>query len=362
MPILGGMAEMNGQEPLRLKRVAQLADLRDEWDGPALGAGHPFATYEWNSIWWRYYGGDRELFTFACRDDDGRLVAILPLYIARSRPRIARLLGYADLGSPLCAPDDRSRVAAALQALTGRRARGADGCSLILLERLPGEQGWSELLGATVLRTETDPVLRIAGRSWDEFLASKSSSFRKQARYQERRLAREHDLEIRLCEDPADFDAEFDVLTALHDRRWGDVSTGVLAGERGEMQREIARAAMERGWLRLWIERVDGEPAAAYYGIRFAGSEFFYQSGRDPRFDRLSVGAVLLAHVVRDACEAGVGTFRFLAGDESYKLRLADGDFEPETVLVGSGLTGALGRAGVRAVRAMPESLRARVS
>jgi CelD/BcsL family acetyltransferase involved in cellulose biosynthesis len=127
------------------------------------------------------------------------------------------------------------------------------------------------------------------------------------------------------------------------------------------MQRELAAAALKRGWLRLWIEEVDGEPAAAYYGLRFAGSEFFFQSGRDPKFDRLSVGAVLLAHAVRNACDDGVGEFRFLAGDEPYKLRLADGDLQPETRLLGSGFTGRLGAIAIGVIRSLPESLRGRV-
>ena len=111
-------------------------------------------------------------------------------------------------------------------------------------------------------------------------------------------------------------------------------STGIFSGERAATQRRCAAAALARGWLRLWIERVDGKPAAAYYGIRYAGSEFFFQSGRDPAFDRLSVGSVLLMRVLEDACEAGVSEFRFLAGDESYKLRLADEQRFTETRLL----------------------------
>ena len=44
--------------------------------------------------------------------------------------------------------------------------------------------------------------------------------------------------------------------------------------------------------------------------FRFANSEWLYGSGRDPRFDRLSVGGVLLSNVIRDACDDGVEDFR----------------------------------------------------
>lgn len=343
---------------MRLDRVRSLHELEPEWPALAEGAGHPFGTWEWVSAWWRYYGAGKELFTFACRAGDGRLAAILPLYIARQRPRVARFLGYGDLQSPLCEPGDRPLAAAAMRMVVGR---GADRCRLLLAEKLPGEQGWSELLGGTLIRTDADPVLHLDGVSWEDFLAAKSSSFRKQARYQERRLGREHELTFRLTDDPARLDEDMDSLIALHELRWGESSTGIFAGPRGQMQRELAAAALEQGWLRLWIEEVDGKPAAAYYGLRYAGSEFFFQSGRDPSLDRLSVGAVMLAHVVRDACNDGVGTFRFLAGDEPYKLRLADDDYAPETRLLGSGVAGVVGPAAVSAVRALPDAQRARV-
>jgi CelD/BcsL family acetyltransferase involved in cellulose biosynthesis len=343
---------------LTLERASLLEDLRDDWDRLAEGAGHPFGTWEWVTAWWRHLGGGKELFTFACRDSSGRLRAILPLYLARERPRVARFLGYGDQRSPLCAEEDRGLAAAGMKALLGR---GDDRCSLLLAEMMPGHEGWDVALGGSLIRTDADPVIHLNGASWEDYLATKSGSFRKQARYQERRLARDHALEFRMTEDASQLDGDFDTLVALHATRWGDTTTGVFEGARGQMQRELAATALDRGWLRLWIEEVDGVPAAAYYGLRYAGSEFFYQSGRDPSFDRLSVGAVMLAHAVRDACSAGIETFRFLAGDESYKLRLADDDYRSQTRLLGGGLTGIAGRAAIKTIRNLPDERRARV-
>ncbi len=353
-----GAAKGRRDQEVTLRRASELEDLRDDWDRLAEGAGHPFGTWEWVRIWWRHYGEGKELFTFSVHDADARMVAILPLYIARERPRVARFLGYGDQRSPLCEPADRELAAAGIRTLLGR---GEDRCALLLGEMMPGDQGWDALLGGSLIRVDADPVVHLDGISWEDYLASKSSSFRKQARYQERRLAREHELSFRLTETPEQLEADMDALIALHDMRWGSESTGVFAGARGQMQRELAAAALVRGWLRLWIEEVDGKPAAAYYGLRYAGSEFFYQSGRDPSFDRLSVGAVMLAHAVRDACDAGVRTFRFLAGDEPYKLRLADDDYGSKTVLLGGGITGAVGKVAISTIRRLPDAQRGRV-
>jgi CelD/BcsL family acetyltransferase involved in cellulose biosynthesis len=280
------------------------------------------------------------------------------MYVAAARPvRVARFLGYADLHSPLCAAEHRQEAALGLQEALGR---GSGRCRVLIAEKLPGEQGWDRLLGGRVIATQSDPVLRIEGRSWEEFLASKRRHFRSQVRRQEKKALNEHGLAYRLTTDREQLDQDISTLFRLHQARFGDESTGIFEGERGEMQREVITAAFERGWLRLWIAEVDGEPAAAYYGWRYAGSEWFFQSGRDPRFDEVSAGAVLLAHVVRDVCEAGLAEFRFLAGSEAYKTRYADGDYEPQTRVLGSGLAGRTALLGAAALLAMPESGRAR--
>ena len=84
-------------------------------------------------------------------------------------------------------------------------------------------------------------------------------------------------------------------LLRLHAARWEDASAA-FEPELEAFHREFAAVALERGWLRLWICEVDGSPVAAWYGLRYAGCECFYQSGRDPAWDEHSVGFVLLAH------------------------------------------------------------------
>jgi CelD/BcsL family acetyltransferase involved in cellulose biosynthesis len=94
---------------------------------------------------------------------------------------------------------------------------------------------------------------------------------------------------------------------------------------------------------------------AAWYGWRFADSEWYYQAGRDPRYDDLSLGFVLLAHTVREACVDRVDAYRFLDGAEPYKRRFATEDRRAESVVLGRGASGRLGALGAAvAVRLRP--------
>ena len=72
---------------------------------------------------------------------------------------------------------------------------------------------------------------------------------------------------------------------------------------------------------RLWLTTldVDGQPAAAWYGFAWGDTVYFYQGGRDPRWERESVGLVLMGLMIQRAIERGYVRFSFLRGDDSYK-------------------------------------------
>ena len=190
------------------------------------------------------------------------------------------------------------------------------------------------------LRTGSSPVIDIDGRSWEDYLADRSSNFRSQLRRKERKLVREHGLQYRLCDDPDRLHADMETLIRLHKERWGEQSSS-FAGARRGFHLDLARAALEGGWLRLWLAEADGRPVAGWYGFRLGGTDWYYQAGRDPGYERTSVGLVLLAHTVREACNDGLGTYALLRGDESYKDRFATRNPTFETLLVGRGVGGA---------------------
>jgi CelD/BcsL family acetyltransferase involved in cellulose biosynthesis len=87
--------------------------------------------------------------------------------------------------------------------------------------------------------------------------------------------------------------------------------------------RTFSRLALARGWLRLFVLRVDGEPAAAFYGFRYGPRFSFYQSGFAPAAARDGVGTVCMAFAIQRAIEEGALEYDFLHGDEAYKFHWA---------------------------------------
>ena len=339
-----------------LEPITLLSDSEADWRTLAAETQNPFTSWEWASIWWRHFGAGRELRAFRCRDDGARVAGILPLQVASSHGlRLLRFIGHrpADELAPLCRAEDRAAVAEAFGTAV-REARGGDVC---LADRLPPGHHWAEGLGGRVLRREESPEVSLDTEDWDEFLSSRSSNFRQQVRKFERRLVRDHGLRYRLVTDGATLEEDMGTLVRLHHARWGGLTTA-FPDELLPFHTELAAAALEAGWLRLWFAELEGRPAAAWYGFRMGGADWFYQQGRDPAWDRASVGFVLTAHTIREAVTDGLSRYRFLLGGEEYKARFATSEPSVETVALGATARGAAALAGVRAVRRLPARLR----
>jgi CelD/BcsL family acetyltransferase involved in cellulose biosynthesis len=319
-----------------------------EWGALAAETGNVFATPEWIATWWRHFGRGRRLLLTACRRPDGYLVGVLPLYLWRTRPLpVARFLGHGpgDALGPICRAADRDAVASALE-----QRLDEVGARLLVGDNLPGEESWSERLGARILGREASPVLTVGEPDWETLLASWSKNLRSQIRSRERKLFAEQSAVFRLADDPERFEQDLDRLFTLHRARWPN---GSGFAEAEPFHREFASLALERRWARLWLLEIDGAPRAAWYGFRFANVESYYQAGRDSEWDRYRVGFVLLCHSIREAVTDGVREYRFLRGDEEFKSRFASHDYGLETIAVGRG---RLGRFTVGAGLRLPRS------
>jgi CelD/BcsL family acetyltransferase involved in cellulose biosynthesis len=331
-----------------LEAIADLAAARPLWTDLADRSGNIFATWEWADAWCRHFGRDADLNLYACMRD-GEPFAIAPLYRERKGPvNVLRFIGHGvgDVLGPVCEPADSSAAAAAI--VEGLRVHESRWTAL-LAERVSGETAVG--LGGQLLNSEANPSLAIEGRSWEEYLSSSSRNLREKVRRNTRKLEREHVLTFDLCERDDQVEPMMRILFELHQKRWA--ADGSFGRESViPFHLEFAATALKHGWLRLWNMRIDDQPAAAWYGFRFGEIEAYYQSGRDPRFDRFSVGFLMLARTIQGAFDDGLGSYGFLRGDESYKDRFATETEALETRAVGRGATGRYAvRAGALALQ-----------
>ena len=318
--------------------------LRAQWGGLA-EVGSIFSTWEWNNAWWQHFGGDRDLQLHALRSRDGRLAAVLPLYVWRERgPRVVRFLGHGP-GDELGPIHARGAEKVAARGL--RAALDEFRWDVFFGEQLPGDKGWSDLLGGRTWRREASPVLRLPTGGWEQYLAARSANFRQQLKRRRLELERRGCVRFRLA-DEASLDRDLDTLFALHRARWGSRQTDFADSP---FHRELARTALERDWLRLWMLELDGKAIAAWHGFQVGTTATYYQAGRDPTYERLSAGFVLLAHTIRSAIAEDAAEYRFGRGGEAFKFRFTQDDPGLETTTIARGPRGRVALASLHAAR-----------
>ena len=74
-----------------------------------------------------------------------------------------------------------------------------------------------------------------------------------------------------------------------------------------------------RAGLRLYLMRLVGRVAGAYYGFHHDDRAYYYLGGFDPSFSFESPGTILVGHAIEEAVREGAREFHFLRGAEAYK-------------------------------------------
>lgn len=318
--------------------LAGFEALRGEWDEllSASSSGRLFLTWEWLYAFWRRLGAahpGRELALVVVRRD-GRLSAVAPLFSARSRRGLLpgetlQLLGTGIVGSDYLdlivrAGEERTatrRLADHLEHIGAivelGQLTGGGGAAAMLADAL-AQRGWGRLEAAT----HVCPYVDLAGHTWESYLASLGRSHRANVRRRLRKLEQAFEVRFESVRTEEERAEALELLVALHHDRWKDRggSDAFSGPEVEDFHREVTRRALERGWLRLFVLRLDGRPAAALYGFRYGDRFLYYQSGFASDFADYSVGLVTMGLSIRAAIEEGVREYDLLHGEETYKF------------------------------------------
>jgi CelD/BcsL family acetyltransferase involved in cellulose biosynthesis len=348
IPSSGNLVSQAGSPTVEL--VDRLDSLSEHWTRLAAASGNLFCTWEWNELWWQHYGRGRRLRVALLRHDD-EIDAIVPLFLWSPGPvRTLRLIGHGhgDRLGPIC-PRDQTETAVAAMML----ALAAERHDVFVGDWVAGDADWASVLGGRVVRTTGYPILHFRDSSWEEFLAARSHRFRKTLRNRRNRLERANEVSYRYA-DSATLEADLDAAFRLHRARFREHPGCNFCGEHEPFQREFARRALERGWLRLLLLEVDGRPVCCEYGFLYENAYFAYQGGRDPDWDKASVGFVLEVESIRRTLEEGVPEYRFLGGEEEYKYRLPTEDPRLETVVAPASRRGRVASAALAAAWRLP--------
>jgi len=255
----------------------------------------------------------------------GRLVGLVPwfVYTAGSSPTRTVLFlgtGISDVLDGLLDPECEGLIAGAVfQHLA--RARWWDVCEL---QQLPERSALltPEVPGAWDHETTVQdpcPVLTLPASGED--LASCLPPQRlARLKYYQQRASKIGPVQLDQAEEN-NFPELFEALFRLHRARWASQGLpGVLQEDAlHQFHQEVAWGFLRTGVLRLYGLRIGGNLVASLYGFQAKGRTYYYLGGFDPNLARVSPGAILIGHAVREAVREGSTEFDFLRGREPYK-------------------------------------------
>ena len=311
-------------------------ELRREWSEllAESSADCLFLSWEWLYTWWTHLAGGRQLWLLAVWDG-GTLIGLAPLAV---RPwqvthfrifRALEFMGTGPVGSDyLDVIIKRGREREVTELLVAELTRRG---ALVELPQVKGEASLASAVAtgvaiyewrSTKVHTDVCPYVPLAEHSWDSYLSVLSSKHRGNVRRCLRLLASRFDMSFRFADTGVERRAALAELITLHGKRWQarGGSTAFHTPALLSFHEELSQRALECGWLRLAVLRLDGVPVAAFYGFRYKRWFYYYQSGFDPDYAKYSVGLAIVALTIKSAIEEGADEYDFLHGDESYKF------------------------------------------
>jgi glycosyltransferase involved in cell wall biosynthesis/CelD/BcsL family acetyltransferase involved in cellulose biosynthesis len=323
-----------------IRSTAAFAALQAEWNIllEASASRCLFLTWEWLFTWWKHLAAGRELSIIAVRSgSDRELVALAPFAIKTTRiaalpVRTIEFLGTGTVSSDhldmIIKPGSEERaIRAVAEYLAGQSIaiklvhfdRGSSFVSQLAAQLQ--SSGWTAS-ETTLVRA---PFISLAGQSWESYLDSLSGNDRRALRRRFGKLNKEFTVRIDEARTEEERARALSLLFELHEKGWRERG-GSKAFSNPAVRAfhdEVSRLMLERGWLRLFVQWLDGRPAGARYGFRYGRTYYSYQGGFDPEFARQGIGILTFALAIRNSLEEGAQEHDLLAGDDEYKCRLA---------------------------------------
>lgn len=315
--------------------------LRDAWDDAVLRtSGSIYMTFDWVSVWWRFYGKAAALRVFVFTLD-GRIVALLPMYVdtigwGPLGLRVARIVG-ANIPPKVFnppVPEAYASVAIA-EVLTHLFVR--DRCDVVSFGPVSDTEHWRDTLrawpegSALVARSETTAEVHSTYHlpaDMDAYYGSLRQSERKNRRkYELRLLEKEFDTRVEVISAAESVPEAFERFAEQHREQWrAEGRTGHFGAWPAalDFNRALVKAHASRGRVRF-IRIVAGESVVAEEYAFVMGDRYYAEltaRAVESQWDRFSLGPTSTVRMLAHAIAEGMTRVESGLGHYDYKVRL----------------------------------------
>jgi CelD/BcsL family acetyltransferase involved in cellulose biosynthesis len=323
-----------------------------EWDALLANSAQQgfFLRHAWNRSWWRHLApAGARLHIICCRDGNGRLVGIAPMYWRSHRmlgiPYV-RELALIGMGIEFKSSEyldviaDRDHERGVAEAIAGSLKTQPD-WDRFCLDQVPSESrmvphlldvfdcGKAQDFGDRARYIDTSV-------SWGEYRSSLGRSMRRNVEYYARRMFKLRPCEFRRVASRTEALEALTALVRLHQARWR------AAGHPGSFEYpqvsallgDVIKEEFDAGCVRLWTLSIEGEVQGALIGFLDNNVLHYFQKGFNPAFTKEDIGTVLLSLCIRDCFDdPQIHAFDFMRGGAPYKEMWARAERTTDTVV-----------------------------
>lgn len=291
-----------------------------------------FLSWEWMYNWWVVYGKEDKILHIIILRENGEIIAIAPLYLAKKYFGGIRELRF--LGDNIICSDYLEFIV--------RRERQEDGTIALLKEIKENWPKWDIVKLRDVPSISNIPKyakplfppnsLDINERhnicyfvnlklTWEEINESFHSVIKTILKRKEKKLQEMKNSEFIEIADSNGIENYFMDLVRLNiaslTKRRG--ISPFLSNYFTSFHKLVLTELNKRKMAKLYFLKVNGSYIAGIYILNYKNKYLFYQAGYDPEWEWLSPGTLLFKHVIRKAHDNNVEEFDFLRGEEIYK-------------------------------------------
>ena len=333
---------------------AEFDDLKSEWEKLCDESDvHIFQTFEWQRIWWKYFGKNK-ILNLVLFYSGNKLTGIAPFFIdvytLHNYIIVKRLRLIGSGVTNLNAEGEISEYGATdyidviilpgyervvIKKLIQYLRINSDFYDIIQLEEvsndsnvikslLPGlnEKGWKH----KVIKGEICPRLCVPD-SMDQFLKNLSSKVRYQLTKILKIIKANKFFEIREVKTESELQKEFNEFVRLHQQRWNRQGRSGAFADKGYrlFLQEVTNAFLEKGWLSFTTAYSDNKCIAVECAFTFKNYTYDYLKAFDDQspLAKLRPGKALLINAIGNAINKKMKVVDFLRGGENYKFEIA---------------------------------------
>lgn len=335
------------------EKFEDVEDIRQEWDCFIEDVcSDIFMTYDWCRIWWKYYGKNRNLKIYLFRSGND-LVGVVPLFIERIwlgpiYIDAVKIIGSDFVLSHFALPIRKRFLDKVVKGLFNELQRfnwdvlhlgPVAGKSCISRSAIKEfELQFGRVFEVTKYNGNVQICFDLLG-SWDDYLAKLAKKDRQLMKSTYKKIQKA-DLQIHVeYADEDNYEEMFEAFVEIHQNYWQSKNRPGHFGdwpEAKEFHREVAKAQLKRGRLRLLRVGLSDDCCAYQYSYACGNEYYEMLTGRSfsKRLAHIDLGRLIFAEQAKKALEENIDRIDSMRGMYDYKIRLGGNIFPLNNIIL----------------------------